>query len=96
MVELFTFFCGLFVYAGPIAVHDYLIFDQTPSHEQLDAHFRDAKTTLEMICSSTPQDVRPEVPSLFLQLVDQMQMLDATNLNLLNTKAKSRMCSKAL
>ena len=78
-------------------MHDYLTYDLTPSYEELDAHFRKAKEVLELICSSNPEDVRPDVPSYFMQLVDEMQMLDATNLNQLNRRAKSNdMCDKAL
>ena len=65
-----------------------LIFDHTPTPEELEENYREAQKSLTQICRETRRDIRPEVPHLFSQLVRQMKMMDSRTLGQLATSAR--------
>ena len=75
-------------------MHEYLIFDRTPSSEEMSQNLADAENTLDRICSTMSDDVRPEVPGLFVKLVQDMRKLDISNLMQLHRRAGSK-CTMA-
>lgn len=80
--------------AGAVLQRSSLVFDYTPSAEEVAKGRREAIQTMGELCSLTTEDIRPEVPSLFSKLVHQMRLLDAENLEAVHTST-ARMCDKA-
>ena len=73
-----------------------LIFDHTPTPEQLEENYREAQKTLTQICRETRRDIRPEVPHLFSELVRQMKLMDSRTLgSMAQLASRGEPCSMA-
>ncbi len=66
-----------------------LRFDHTPSREDVQQNYRAAEQTLRALCEQTTRDVRPDTPSHFNTLVQQMRVLDAPSLQRLHQMSSS-------
>ena len=77
-----------------VAMHEYLIFDATPSHAEVDVTMRELNGLLQELCQSVSDDVRPETPSLFMKMIHKMRKLETSELMQLHRKAESQ-CAKA-
>jgi len=79
----------------PVRERGSLRFDHTVSNEEKDAQLGKAEETMRALCASVKEDdVRPETPRLFADLVRVMKTLDSTSLQRLQASANS-MCPQA-
>ena len=79
---------------GSVSRRESLLFDHSMTAEEEEAKFQTATQTLRDLCKSSKDDIRPETPRLFANLVRQMRTLDESNMKRLYQNAGS-MCSGA-
>jgi Lipoprotein amino terminal region len=73
-----------------------MLYDHTQTAEQSALALRETQETFQQLCQHTSADIRPEVPALFIKVVQQMKRLDAASLRqLMSTVKGSSMCTKA-
>ena len=81
--------------AAPISRRSSLLFDHTLSAAEEEQKLNEASETMRALCASVKdEDVRPETPRLFADLVRLMRTLDARALQQLQGSAAS-MCPQA-
>ena len=85
---------GVSTRVSRVDMHEYLTFDCTTSSEEMAMNMRDLTGLLQEICQSTSDDVRPEAPAKFMQLIHKMRKLDTATLMQLHRKSKNQ-CDKA-
>ena len=71
-----------------------LLFEHRPDSEELSRDSRDAQQKLAELCRISNEDVRPETPRLFSELVMTMSRLDINSLRNIYNGAQ-RTCPKA-
>lgn len=80
-----------FIFSDFVGRRSDLHFEHTPRDDADNLHIRrSAEERLQKLCTLTREDIRPETPQLFADLVHIMKDLDSDSLRDLYSKVKDR------
>ncbi|KAL8574007.1 hypothetical protein ACOMHN_029454 [Nucella lapillus] len=85
---------GVRTHKGPISRRTTLLYEHKQGMEKGASNFMEVKSKLKQICDLTDEDIRPEVPRLFGELVHMMRNMDYSDLQDLNQQLeRNRICA---